>query len=184
MNPHRAFTLIEVMVTVLVIAVLSTLMLPSFMGSFQKTALNTATQDLTTALRYLQHQAVLTGRPHRLVLIAQDPSSGLTTYHAQAAAVDLDEAKDFLPLTHGLVKPTTLPQGIALSRFITNLSPAEGQPPAVHFYPDGSADAVVFQFQGEHGQTHSVLIEPTAGRVHRALQQVNTLPNLREDLDV
>ncbi len=179
---RRAFTLIEIMVTVLVIAVLSTLAIPQFMGSFRTAALNSATDDLVTTLRYLQRTAVVQRREHRLILIPDDADTGRSLYRAEAAAVELDAPSAFLALTEGPIRPTTMPEGVWIENILGGAEAVDDAPPMVTFHPAGSADATVILItDGE--RTFSVLVEPNTGQVHRVDEPIHTLPNLREDLD-
>lgn len=67
---RRAFTLIELMVVITLIAVLTAVILPEMRGTLEETALRSAARDLVSACQTANSRAVATGRPQQLVLDA------------------------------------------------------------------------------------------------------------------
>jgi type IV fimbrial biogenesis protein FimT len=72
MRAHQGFTLIELMVTVAVLAVLMMIAVPSFVTFIQNARLSSQSSDLTTALMYARSEAVARNRP---VSVCAVPSS-------------------------------------------------------------------------------------------------------------
>lgn len=181
----RAFTLIEIMVVVAIIAVLSAMMVPSLMGSYQKATLRSETQRLFDTARYVQRMAVVKQRTIRLVLVVEDPENeGRSSYHLELATTDLDEPETYTRVNGGAVKPVVLPEGLRL--IDVQLSAGEyesvGGEIALRFFADGSADGAVILL-GDDQRVRSIIVEPTTGRIESVPQRVDTMPGLREDLD-
>lgn len=65
---RRAFTLIELVVVLTLIAILSAAILPEMRGSMEETLLRSSARDLIAACQSANARAVATGRAHQLVL--------------------------------------------------------------------------------------------------------------------
>ncbi|MBB6429895.1 pilus assembly FimT family protein [Algisphaera agarilytica] len=182
---RRAFTLIEIMVAVAIIAVLSAMMLPSLMGSRDKATLRSETQRLYDTARYVQRMAVVKQRTLRLVMLPEDPEhDGRSSYHLELATTDLDEPETYSRVEGGAVKPVVLPEGVKLLDVLRDVGEFEvftGEI-ALSFYADGSADGAVIHI-GDEQSVRSIIIEPMTGRIESVPERVETMPSLREDLD-
>lgn len=182
--PRHAFTLIEIMVVVAIIAVLSAMAVPSLMGSYRKAELADQTQQLYDAARYTQRMAVVKQRTLRLVLVLQDPEhDGRSSYHIELASTDLDEPEAYTKANGGSVKPTVFPETLRLLDVKLGNGEAEWSDTlAVRFFADGSADGAVIQL-GDDQRVRSIVIDAATGRVESVPRRVEAPPNLREDLD-
>ncbi|MEM1027829.1 MAG: hypothetical protein AAGJ38_07075, partial [Planctomycetota bacterium] len=178
-------TLIEIMVVVAIIAVLSAMIAPSLMGSFQQATLRSETQRLYDTARYVQRMAVVRQRTIRLVLNPEDPEhDGRSSYHLELATTSLDEPETYSRVNSGSVKPVVLPESVKLVDIKLDAGEFEsyGDEIALRFFPDGSADGAVIQI-GDDQRVRSIIVEPTTGRVESIPQRVDVMPGLREDLD-
>lgn len=188
--PHRprkprAFTLIEIMVVVAIIAVLSAMVVPSLMGSYDKSTLQSESQRLFDTARYVQRMAVVKQRTIRLVLVPEDPEhDGRSSFHLELATTDLDEPETYSRVNGGAVKPVVLPEKVRLVDVQLNAGEFESATDeiALRFFPDGSSDGAVILI-GDDQRVRSVIVEPTTGRVELVNERVETMPGLREDLD-
>lgn len=178
---RRAFTLIEAIVVIIVIAVLAGVALPYFSDSLSRASLRSSADGLLDAAQYLGRMSVLERRDYRLVLIkgSGDDSDG---YRVEVATADLDAPATFEAVTQGAVKPTRLSAPIAFGDVLIDNGGADSGERFVTFRADGSADAAVIQVTNGRS-TVSILIEPTLGRVQRVEGATRRMPNLREDLD-
>ncbi|MEM9418800.1 MAG: prepilin-type N-terminal cleavage/methylation domain-containing protein [Planctomycetota bacterium] len=183
---HRqAFTLIEIMVAVSIIAVLSAMMVPSLMGSQRKATLRSEAQRLYDTARYVQRMAVVKQQTLRLVLVLEDPEhDGRSSYHLELATTDLDEPETYSRVEGGAVKPVVLPEGVQLLDVLRDIGGYEvlAGEISLRFFADGSADGAVILI-GDDQEVRSIIVEPMTGRVELVPQRVETMPSLREDLD-
>ncbi|MCU7921984.1 MAG: prepilin-type N-terminal cleavage/methylation domain-containing protein [Candidatus Thiodiazotropha sp. (ex Dulcina madagascariensis)] len=115
----RGFTLIELMLVLVVLALLVTLTPPLFEKAFPALKLKAAARDLAQEIRYVQQTAILTGRPMQVRF-------NLQTHAYQSDQVNGGEVR-------------ALPEGI---RFVTRDGPMpaeDRQRLILVFYPDGSS---------------------------------------------
>lgn len=97
MRTNRGFTLIELMVTIAVLAIIATLAAPSFGDMMTEQNLNKSTRDLTISLNEARSQAVTT-RSLVQVYFADDVSDKYEEdiFKALPSDADVDEVKDKL----------------------------------------------------------------------------------------
>lgn len=74
MTKDRGFTLIELMVTLSIAAVLAGLAVPSMVGMVRQNRITTTANDLVSASMYARSEAVLRGTP--IVICATDDANG------------------------------------------------------------------------------------------------------------
>ncbi|MBE7560701.1 prepilin-type N-terminal cleavage/methylation domain-containing protein [bacterium] len=66
MQAKRGFTLAEVIIVVVIMAIIVSVTAPAFVGSLQKYQMNQAGSDLLMLLRYARQRAVVTQEPRRV----------------------------------------------------------------------------------------------------------------------
>lgn len=74
-NKNQGFTLIELMVTIAVMAIIAMMAAPSFGNLIQKQNLNRSTQELIGQLNNARSKAVLERRPVKVQLNSLDPDT-------------------------------------------------------------------------------------------------------------
>lgn len=74
--PSRGFTLIELMVTLVVIVILATLAVPSFRGFIANQQVKTASYDLLAALNYARSEAIKRNADVTLAAVGGDWAAG------------------------------------------------------------------------------------------------------------
>jgi len=109
-----AFTLVEMLLVLVIMAVLSTAVVVSLCGRRDRRALDTAAHDLTATISYASSQAQLLGRQHRLVLL--DDGRG---YRVEILC---DADGQFVPVKGQAGMQRALPAGIR----VASVSGAEG----------------------------------------------------------
>lgn len=122
MQKNRGFTLIELMVTIAVLAIVASIAAPSFGDMFQRQNLNKSTQELVLVLNKARSKAVVERRSE--VTVNLNPLEN---------AVDTDDELNWRPAGKSVLKtgsPTTIKFGITGGVFIadtnhpTSVSPA------------------------------------------------------------
>ncbi|MES9971165.1 MAG: GspH/FimT family pseudopilin [Candidatus Thiodiazotropha sp.] len=119
----KGFTLIEVMLTLVVLALLVSLTPPLFQKAFPSLKLKAATRDLAQEIRYIQQTAILTGVPAKI-------SFDLQSHSYQSDQVNSGEVRQ-------------LPDGL---RFVSDNNAASTYGEALlvfEFFPDGSSSGGV-----------------------------------------
>ena len=73
MKMCRGFTLLELMVTIAVLAILTTIAVPNFRDLVQNNRVTTQANELVTALNFGRTEAVKRGRPVAVLITQEDP---------------------------------------------------------------------------------------------------------------
>ena len=176
-----AFTLVELMVVVAIIAVLSGMAIPQFFGRSQAVALRQSTRELLDAARYAQHLAVTQRRNFRLVI---DPREG--RFEIQGQDDPERQPDSYGKLKYGVIRSGRLPEGVRFGDI--RIDSGEGTTAAdwdeqfITFTPTGGADAAIIQI-GNEKTVYSLLISSTTGRAQLVRGAEDQLPNDRLDLD-
>ena len=84
-NTQHAFTLIEIMVVVAIIAVVMTIAIPSIYRQLHPESMQKAVSDVMEACSHARAQAILSGHPVDMVIRAEEGGTG-TSISLQAAA--------------------------------------------------------------------------------------------------
>ncbi len=91
MKMCRGFTLLELMVTVAVVAILATVGVPGFQELIQNNRVTTQTNELVTALNFARTEAVKRGRNVQVVVAQANPGWTATVSTVGTGAEDLRE---------------------------------------------------------------------------------------------
>ena len=130
MRSRDSFTIIEILLAIVLIAIIATLAVPNFGGAYTRVQLRKTADDLAYLMRYAQSQAIVKNRIMRLEF---DPS--FTQYWLMEGNETPDpqnEKGNFSPVAGRLGAPVAVPKEIIL----TSTSPS------LYLYPDGTLDQV------------------------------------------
>lgn len=177
---RRAFTLIELMVVVIVIAVLSGMAITSFGGSLNKTRLAESAQRLHTVVRYAHRYALTHRCVCRITFKTDDPDDG-PGYKMEVESTDPDATDTFTVIQSGVGKPVKLTGKLRFAKVLIENGDL-GQQYVITFQPTGEANAAAIQLT-DGKRTWTVLIEPNTSRSRVVDHAVDQIPNMREDLD-
>lgn len=125
-QPLRAragFTLIELILLTVILAVIVAVSTPRFSRSFSSLRLRDASYNLAKLINYVQEKAVIEGSVHKLVL---DTEKG--RYYVMAS--DPDNSKKYRLMEGREGRVFKLPEGVKIT----------AKKPEVFFYPDGHSD--------------------------------------------
>jgi prepilin-type N-terminal cleavage/methylation domain-containing protein len=131
--PFRAggFTMIEMLLVVLLLAVISGLAVPYIFQSIPSFQIKTAAGDLAYSIRYAQTRALMKNRMVRLVFDADFRSYKMEDGSGESADIDRET---FVPVSGRMGRPASLPDTLEI---------IDG-PDQVVCYPDGQIEKVRF----------------------------------------
>ncbi len=129
-SSRRGLTLIELLVTMAMVALLTTLAVPSFVSMLANSRLKAATRAVLSQTRYARDLAVRKQTFARLVI---DDVAGTSDVVVLVPA-DNDGQATWESVTDNLGRLRELPEGVAFDRLIS--SDLDGEP-QVTFSPDG-----------------------------------------------
>lgn len=173
--PARAFTLIELVVVLALLAILSALILPEMRGTFGDALLRAASRDLVDACGIASSRAVSFNETLRLRL---DPETGRYQLERSPrhspSAVAFQPVRD-LPGSTGIIDPRIKARvrsadPLPLAQVPTSdetHQPADATPvPAgIAFYPDGTADRAEIVLRDREGYGLALRLNPVTARV-------------------
>ena len=135
--PRRAFTLIELIIVMGLLAIVISVGMPSLRGFFQARDLDSEARRLLTLTRHGQSRAVSEGIPMVLWVDARDGAYGL---QAQAGYLDEDKRANEYALGEGLEIQASAPplNSVTSTGTQPNRSVQKaGELPMIRFTPDG-----------------------------------------------
>jgi prepilin-type N-terminal cleavage/methylation domain-containing protein len=163
-----AFTLIEIMIVVGIMAIIMTIAIPSVYQQLHKDSMRQAIADITEACSEARARAVLNGVPTEVRIRPAE--------HA-ISAVEAGAARDTMPSFGADMEPTTERSGgsrifsaklsdhIAIEFIGVNLIPDLQQLDEVScmFYPNGTSDELVVLLRSDRGEVRKITTEVVTG---------------------
>jgi len=167
------FSLVELMVVVVIIAVMAALIVPAMRGTFEAERLRQAGRQILQSLHLAYSQSVTQRHPHRWHF---DPDSG--RYQVEQLVQDESASSPFQPVS-GLpeakgsldpriqveVRPLTTPTVIDLdnNQPVAPASPNDAN--TVAFYPDGTAQPMEIVLRDQEGFEQILRVNPVTAQV-------------------
>ena len=166
----RAFTLIELILVMAMLAIVISVALPSLKGFFRGRNLDSEARRFLSLTRYGQSRAVSEGVPILLWIDARQNTYGLL---AQTGYADTDTNTVQFTLDKELRVEAVTPQIASLTRsnLWTQSAPPVGSLPTIRFQPDGfisetSPDQIVFR----QGTDEPIRIAESTNRLKYEIQ--------------
>ncbi|MCB1154324.1 type II secretion system protein [bacterium] len=158
---RRGFTLLEILVVIVIIAGISTLIIPQFGDLFQ-TNLKGAVRRLTGTVKFCFHESVI---KQQIIRLQIDPVTG--EYWPTILAVGENNIGQFVDLPGSLAGRGRLPDGI---RFVDVVTPHdvlknEEEIAFISFFPTGFAERAVIHMEGGRENFFTLVVEPLTGEV-------------------
>lgn len=179
---NKGFTLVELTVVLMIIAVATTLVVPQVLGSITSVRLRESARDLLVAARYAHDFATTRRRVCRLVIDTKQQ-----TYHIEYQSDPQRRPHEFKSMSGGPIKLKRLGKGVEFAHVAIDptrrpWSDDREAAGVITFDPTGGADAAIVQITNGK-RTSSLLIERSSGRATLLDRAVDQLPGDREDLD-
>jgi type II secretion system protein H len=176
-NYRQAFTLIELTVVILLIAIVSAAIIPAMRGTYQDALLRSTSRELVNSFGIAYSRAVSLNQLHRVRI---DAATGRYLVERRDPAAT---AEEFAPVRDIPGCAGTLDARISIKIHKQSDEPSDAsQPPAtpttgeepaasmpdstVSFYPDGTADSAELELRDREGFRLELRINPTTARVH------------------
>lgn len=191
----RGFTLIEILVVIGIIALVTTIALPSLM-SFFKVSLSTAGREVATVVRETYNASVITGRIYRVVYDFKSQSywaeGGPTTLLLDTAATKEEEERRRRYLSPSELeklknkdsgftldkaitrKKRALPDGVSIVSITTDQAKepiTEGEA-TTHFFPHGLTERTLIVLKDLSSNYVTLAIQPLLGKTELFERQV------------
>lgn len=181
---ENAFSLVELMVVLVLIAILSAMILPEMRGSFEDALLRSTSRKLATAFQLAHSQAITVSVRHRVRI---DTASG--RYFIEAPTTDSGSSSKFVALksvhgAEGTLDPRIaieIRKGPELDDPLAESEPADGPTRPVHglepaseakpesdsvtFHPDGTAERSEIVLRDRQGFGLRLRIQPATSHV-------------------
>ena len=171
MVPHpsprtaAAFTLIEIMIVVGIIAIVMTVAIPAFVSAQNKRPMRAATEGLMEACATARAQAILRGTLVELRIRPQDYTFDVTPA-GQAGNSSGSDARPDPKVGEGhAVFHVRLPEEIGIEELAINFQLLkEAEAVAVRFHPNGTSDEFTVVLRSLHGELRKVSLDPVTGK--------------------
>lgn len=177
----RGFTIVELVVVIVIIAVLSGMTVPQLAGSWGSASLRSAARDLLVTAQFARHYAATHRTRCRLVL---HPTDGRYVLEAES---DKETAEGgFEPVQSHAAKPGQLPSNVRFEtlRILPRAGESRSDPQssAVFFEPNGQADTAVIAIT-DGRRFWTLRVAPTTARVELLEGKIMETADDRRDLD-
>jgi prepilin-type N-terminal cleavage/methylation domain-containing protein len=157
-----AFTLIEIMMVVGIMALILAIGIPAFVETFNKTPLRQAVSDITEGLGNARMLAIVSGQPTEFVLHAEDGSISVNRAPQAAAgpaggdgeSVASDESASMTPF-HAQLSPDIIVDLVDVNG-VDHMSADEVH---VRFYPNGTSDEFQLVIRSVDNQYRMIQLE-------------------------
>jgi prepilin-type N-terminal cleavage/methylation domain-containing protein len=157
----RAFTLIELMIVIAIMAVVMSLSIPTFYRSLEKDTIRKATRDILDVCADARAQAIISGRPcdlvirpgERMLLPQLAPAEGQSGEEMLLAELERRFSEASGEEGGGKV-PGMLPEDIAIMFIGVNFMPdlQNFEEVRVRFYPNGTGDEFTLLIRSDRNE--------------------------------
>ncbi len=160
-----AFTLIEIMIVVGIIAILMTVAIPAFVSAQNKTPMRTALQGVMEACATARAQAILRGAVVELRIRPQDYTFDVAPTGQSEGSAGSGNARPEPKAGDGHgVFTLKLPTEVGIEELAINFLPCKGAGAvAVRFHGNGTCDEFTVVLGSLHGEIRKITLDPVTG---------------------
>lgn len=161
-----AFTLIEIMIVVGIIAILMTVAIPAFVSAQNKTPMRNALQGVMEACATARAQAILRGSIVELRIRPQDYKFEVTPTGQTEGSGGAGDARPEPKAGEGHgVFTLTLPEEVGIEELAINFQPfKEAEAVAVRFHANGTSDEFTVVLRSLTGELRKIYLDPVTGK--------------------
>ena len=157
----RAFTLVEIMIVVVIIAITIAVGLPAFVRAFDKNDLQQAEASLIALCANARLTAITQGKPVDLVVRLVERSFMLMRVEV-AEARPAEEGVAELPQAAPETAALFLPREVTFAVSASSQSFEDDREVRVRFFPDATCEELTVTLESSHGRRRIVLEVTTA----------------------
>jgi prepilin-type N-terminal cleavage/methylation domain-containing protein len=155
-HDERGFTMVELSMVLLVLAIVMATVMPRFSGTLERQHLRSTINGIYGTVRYLQAYAALTKRVYRLTF----------DLDRQVMSVCYFDGDVCRPETSRELRAYALPADVRVLDVVSPQGTKTREGEAVtHFHPTGLAEPSIIHLGTDSNQKATLMIEPLAGRV-------------------
>jgi len=162
----RAFTLIEIMIVVGILAIVMTVAIPAFVSAQNKRPMRAATEGVLEACATARAQAILRGTLVELRIRPQDFTFDVAPTGRSEGSGGGGEARPDAKAGEGhALFHVKLPEEVGIEELAVNfqlLKDAEAV--AVRFHANGTSDEFTVVLRSLHGELRKITLDPVTGR--------------------
>jgi prepilin-type N-terminal cleavage/methylation domain-containing protein len=155
-HDERGFTLVELSMVILVLAIVMAMVMPRFTGTLERQHLRSTINGIYGTVRYLQAYAALTKRIYRLTFDLDRQVISVCYFDGDVCRLE----------TSRELRAYALPPDVRVLDVVSPQGTKTREGDAVtHFFPAGFAEPSIIHLVTDSNQKATLMIEPLAGRV-------------------
>lgn len=162
----RAFTLIEIMIVVGIMAILMTIAIPAFVTAQNKTPMRNALQGVMEACATARAQAILRGSLVELRIRPQDYTFEVAPTGQREGSASAGDARPQPKAGDGHgVFTLKLPEEVGIEEIAVNFALLkDAEAVAVRFHANGTSDEFTVVLRSLHNELRKITLDPITGK--------------------
>ena len=166
LSPASAFTLIEIMIVVGLIAIVMAVAIPAFVAAHNKTPMRKALNDVMEACATARAQAILHGSLVELRIRPQDYTFDVSATGKSETSVGAADARPSAQAGDGHnVFSVKLPSEVGIEELAINFQLLkDAEYVAVRFHANGTCDEFTVILRSLYGDVRKITLDPVTGR--------------------
>lgn len=165
---NRGFTLVEIMIVVIIVAVMFAVALPSLRGVNDNNRLRASVRELTNLMKYARTEAVFSGRTTEVFLDTEHHEFWLDL--RRPVERGSEKKKGSMERRRGLEKKVAFDAINAVEQNILKKGII-----AVDFYPDGTASPTLISLKNDRETRYTVEVIRSTGQIEISKTDLDTV---------